>query len=170
MLLELGVMTVCGVVLYSLSQGAPYVPAKTKGIQQALDLLQAPKGSTIVDIGCGDGRVLIAAAERGYVAVGIEIQPVLWLIAWLRTRRFGGRVQVVYGNLWRWQLPEATHGVFVFSADMFAARLSAWLQAQQRRLGRPVALVTFGAGLPDRHGVQATEGCTYYLFDDKPKV
>ncbi len=164
-MLQLIVFFVSLAILYLLLQGAPYVPAKAKGIDQAFMMMKLPAGSTVVDLGCGDGRVLITAARRGYKAVGIEIHPLFWLIAWIRTRRYGKQVKVVYGNLWRWNLPEATTGIFVFSADAFTTKLEAWLDAQRLRSARPFQLVTFGAELPSRKGRAGEWGCTLYSYE-----
>ncbi|MBL8159794.1 class I SAM-dependent methyltransferase [Candidatus Saccharibacteria bacterium] len=152
-------------LLYSLKQGAPYVPTKRQGMAQALKLLDLPKGSTIVDIGSGDGRVLRFAAEHGYRAVGIELNPVLWWCSRLLSLRHGQNVQVELGNLWRWQLPAETRGVFIFSAEVFTERLAAWLQAEHERLGHPLKVVTYGAQLPGRTSQAEGQGCSLYIFD-----
>lgn len=38
-----------------------------------LDLTSVRAGDTVYDLGCGDGRVLLAAARRGARAVGYEL-------------------------------------------------------------------------------------------------
>ncbi len=108
------VFAVMVLLLYILLQGAPYVPTKQAAVEAALDMLDAPKGSLLVDVGCGDGRFLNAAARRGYTAVGIEIHPLFWLIAKVATWPYRKNVTVVFGNIFSWQLPPATRGVFMF--------------------------------------------------------
>jgi hypothetical protein len=61
--------------------GAPYVPTLPKQREAALDLLKLKPGQTLIDLGCGDGAMLIAAAKRGINSVGYEINPLLALIA-----------------------------------------------------------------------------------------
>ena len=39
---------------------------------------------TFYDLGSGDGEAVLAAAEAGWTAVGIEMNPTLWLISQLR--------------------------------------------------------------------------------------
>ena len=51
---------------------APYNPTPTCAVQQALDALSVGHSDVLYDLGCGDGRLLIAAAQRGAKAVGIE--------------------------------------------------------------------------------------------------
>src|SRR5215813_12979466 len=95
---------VTGVVLcfaFVVFFGAPFLPTLQPQITAALDLLDLKPGQTMLELGCGDGRVLIAAAERGIVAVGYELNPLLAAVAWLRTRRYGKQVKVLCGDYWR---------------------------------------------------------------------
>lgn len=45
-------------------------------IAAALDMAAVGAGDTFFDLGCGDGRVLFAAAARGAIAVGVDINPI----------------------------------------------------------------------------------------------
>jgi SAM-dependent methyltransferase len=56
---------------------APFNPTSDDAIDVALQLAALREGDTLVDIGCGDGRVLVTAARRhaGVCAVGIEYDP-----------------------------------------------------------------------------------------------
>ena len=48
-------------------------PMPEGAVRACLDLLSIGTGDTLHDIGCGDGRIIVAAALRGATAVGIEI-------------------------------------------------------------------------------------------------
>lgn len=50
-------------------------PSSDELIEAALDLAEVGQGTRLLDLGCGDGRVLVAAAERGADVRGIEINP-----------------------------------------------------------------------------------------------
>ncbi len=54
-----------------------YVATPDDLIDPLLDLLDLGPDGHIADIGCGDGRVLVAAARRGWRATGIEIDDSL---------------------------------------------------------------------------------------------
>jgi SAM-dependent methyltransferase len=62
-------------------KGAPYVPTPKEAIAAALELADVKTGDTLVDIGAGDGRVLVMAAKRGARVIGYELSPFLWLLA-----------------------------------------------------------------------------------------
>ena len=53
---------------------APYVPTPTVVVDKMLELAHVTKQDTLYDIGCGDGRIVIAAAQKyGASGVGIDI-------------------------------------------------------------------------------------------------
>jgi SAM-dependent methyltransferase len=53
---------------------APYVSSPQKAIDRMLDMAALKPGETLYDLGCGDGRIPIAAAQKYHVnAVGVEI-------------------------------------------------------------------------------------------------
>ncbi|KAL7386426.1 hypothetical protein ABVT39_008298 [Epinephelus coioides] len=59
----------------------PFVPATTAQVENVLRVLRARSG-TLVDIGSGDGRIVIAAAKHGFQASGFELNP--WLVWYSR--------------------------------------------------------------------------------------
>ncbi len=113
--------------------GAPYLPTLRPQIRTAFELLNLEEGQTMLELGCGDGKVLIAAAEMGYCAIGIELNPFLCALAWLRTRRYGNRVQVIWGNFWHMAWPPAD-AVFVFLLDRFMPKLDDYMQKRGGKL------------------------------------
>ena len=55
---------------------APYVPSPQEVIDRMLEVAQARQGDTVIDLGCGDGRILITAVQKFKArAIGIEIDP-----------------------------------------------------------------------------------------------
>ncbi len=55
---------------------APYVTTPAKVVEAMLDLAEVAKDDVLYDLGCGDGRIVIAAAKKhGCRAVGVELDP-----------------------------------------------------------------------------------------------
>src|SRR3954462_6940343 len=55
----------------------PYVPTTDEAVQAMLKLADVKKSDNVYDLGCGDGRIVIAAAKNfGAHGVGIDIDPV----------------------------------------------------------------------------------------------
>jgi cyclopropane fatty-acyl-phospholipid synthase-like methyltransferase len=67
-----------------------------------LELANLKPGETLYDLGCGDGRILIAAVERYQVkAVGVEISPklVAKATASIEKAKLEGQARVIQGDL-----------------------------------------------------------------------
>jgi SAM-dependent methyltransferase len=146
---------------FVLLYGAPYVPTLDRQMTAAFDLLDLKKGQTMLELGCGDGKVLIAAAERGYKVVGYELNPILALVAWWRTRHYHGQVKVVWGNFWRHPWPPAD-GIFVFLLDKFMVRLDKTVTAQTHR---PIKLASFAFQIPGVEAVAIKDGIYLYVYE-----
>ena len=52
-----------------------WVPTSEKLVETMLDIAQVKADDTVIDLGSGDGRTVIAAAKRGATAMGIEYNP-----------------------------------------------------------------------------------------------
>lgn len=54
----------------------PFVPTSPEVVEQMLKLAQVKKTDTVYDLGCGDGRIVVMAAEKfGAHGVGVDIDP-----------------------------------------------------------------------------------------------
>ena len=51
----------------------PYVPTSSNVVDAMLDLAHIKPGDVLIDLGSGDGRIVIEAAKRGIQATGVEI-------------------------------------------------------------------------------------------------
>jgi SAM-dependent methyltransferase len=81
--------------------GAPWVPTPSRTAAQMLKMAGVKPGEKVVDLGAGDGRLVILAARKfGARAVGVEIDPFRWLMANLNIRILGlqGKARVVLGD------------------------------------------------------------------------
>lgn len=107
---------------------APYVSSPVRVVDRMLELAAIKPGETLYDLGCGDGRILIAAVERYKVkAVGVEISPKLAAKAVASIQRAGLQAQarVIPGDLLH---------VDFSGADVVAIYLSTQMNAQLRPL------------------------------------
>lgn len=101
----------------------------------------APPPRRLVDLGSGDGRVVIAAARRlGIPAVGLELNP--WLVCYARIRaRLAGVAHLARferRDLWRASLTDYD-AVLVFGTREMLPSLEAKLATELRHDARVVA-------------------------------
>lgn len=53
----------------------PYVPTPDNVVERMLDLTDVESSDYVIDLGSGDGRIVIAAAKRGANGHGIDLDP-----------------------------------------------------------------------------------------------
>lgn len=53
----------------------PYVPTPQKVVERMLDVVDVQPSDYVIDLGSGDGRIVIAAAKRGASGHGIDLDP-----------------------------------------------------------------------------------------------
>lgn len=90
--------------------GAPWVPTTLGKVDKMLTMAEVGPNDVVYDLGCGDGRTIVAAARRyGSRAVGIEIDPLryLWCQMLITLLGLRGRVEVVYGDFFSQDLSAA---------------------------------------------------------------
>lgn len=54
-----------------------WAPSQAEAVEEALALADVGPGVRVLDLGCGDGQVLLAAARRGAEVAGVEADPEL---------------------------------------------------------------------------------------------
>lgn len=102
-----------------------------------------PAGATFIDVGCGKGRVLLAAAARPFKqVVGIELSRELCEIARrnLAIRKLSARAAVVHCDALRYAFPSGPLVVFLFRpfvgevAEAFGRRLVETYHSAPRKI------------------------------------
>jgi len=81
---------------------APFVPSPPDVVTTMLQLADVKKDEELFDLGCGDGRIIIEAAQKfGAKAVGVELDKGHYeeCVRRIRESNLDGRVNVIRGNL-----------------------------------------------------------------------
>lgn len=122
---------------------APFNPTPSCAIEQALEALEVGPADIFYDLGCGDGRVLLAAAGRGARCLGVEYDGQLALRAQQAVAGAGFKehAEIIHGDACSCDLVPATK-IFVYLVPTGLARLSPALTEALHR-GVPVASYTF---------------------------
>jgi SAM-dependent methyltransferase len=140
--------------------GAPYLPTLSPQVKAALTLADLKPGQTLLELGCGDGKVLLAAAKQGNKAIGYELNPIVAAIAWLRTRRYRQLVQVKCANFWNVDWPPAD-AIFVFLLPRFMQRLDVKVASYNTT---KIKLVSFAFKIPGKKIDQEIDNVYLYKY------
>lgn len=86
--------------------GAIWSPTPIRIVRKMLELSELKPGEKLYDLGCGDGRIAIMSAKLGAKAVGVEINPFLYLIAKMAGRGIPN-LELRWGDLYQTDLSDA---------------------------------------------------------------
>lgn len=88
-------------MMLSVWYGAVYVPSADWAVEEMIQLAQIKKGEIVVDLGSGNGKILIALARKGIEAHGYEINPLLVVWSWFLIWKAGlwGKAHAHWGNM-----------------------------------------------------------------------
>jgi cyclopropane fatty-acyl-phospholipid synthase-like methyltransferase len=98
-------------LLWPIVIGAPWVPTSMNAVHGMLELANVHKDDIVIDLGSGDGRIIISAAKDYKAkAIGIEADPLRLLWSRWNIQRHGlsAQVKVLWGNFFDTQLGDAT--------------------------------------------------------------
>jgi hypothetical protein len=87
-----------------------WVPTPQGLIEKMLDMAKVTPADTVIDLGSGDGRTVIAAAQRGAKALGIEYNPDMVELSKRNAEKAGlaGRASFIKADLFETDLSQAT--------------------------------------------------------------
>ncbi|MDP2860047.1 MAG: class I SAM-dependent methyltransferase [Bacillota bacterium] len=123
-----GILSLISICFPSLYGGA-WSPSRMRLVRKMLKMAELKPGETLIDLGAGDGRVILTAArEFGAKAIGVEIDPVRLQICKTRASALGldSLVTVSWGNFFEMDMSAADVVSFYLSqaaADKLADKL-----------------------------------------------
>jgi len=143
-----------------LQPGAIYYPTTDSAVTQILKLSQTGSKDTLIDLGSGDGRILIAAARLGAVTIGYEINPFLvWRSRHLiHQAKLDKLATVRWKSFWQADFSQATV-VTVYLLPHLMNRLQRLLE---KKVNHPIRLVSNNYPFPQLTPVK--HYCQIYLY------
>jgi SAM-dependent methyltransferase len=148
-----------------------FVPTPNAVVAAMLRMAAVTRGDTVYDLGCGDGRIVITAAQKyGARGVGIDIDPerVAEATANVQQGRVGDRVRILHADLFEADISEATVVTLYLLTELNRKVRPKLLR--ELRPGTRVVSHAFSMGgdwEPERR--ESVEGTTVYLWRVPPK-
>ena len=111
--------------------GAWFEATPPEKVEQLIDLLDIKPGQHAVDLGSGDGRVVLAMAKKGAYAVGIEKDEKLVKESnhLIQLAGFSKHAKIIHANLWDIDL-SSFEKVSVYQIKTIMKRLEQKLQKE----------------------------------------
>ncbi len=93
---------------YAAFTSGPFVPSARKRHQAMLRLAKLTSSDVVYDLGCGDGRLVFAAAKIAKKAIGIELSIPLYLFGVIRSFLSRSKGIIRFGDIWKQDYKDAT--------------------------------------------------------------
>jgi SAM-dependent methyltransferase len=98
--------------------GAPFVPTPMKAAEKMLQLAKIKHGNTVIDIGCGDGRLAYIAANKwGAKAIGYELSPIIYILAKIRQILWHSKAKIKFADFRKQNLTDTDYIVCYLLPD-----------------------------------------------------
>ncbi|XP_054718106.1 ATP synthase subunit C lysine N-methyltransferase-like [Uloborus diversus] len=144
----------------------PYVPATDNQIHNVLKILRKRRGD-VIDLGSGDGRIVLAAAKLGFRGLGVELNP--WLVFYSKIRAFNlglsSHAKFKRQDIWKTDLGKFQN-VIIFGVEQMMPQLEEKLKLELKENG---CVIACRFPLPNWQSV-AIEGAgidTVWLYEKK---
>lgn len=137
-----------------IKRGAAYSTSRARAVKWAFDLLEV-KGKKVYDLGCGYGVVLTIAKSMGADVVGVEIDPLRWLIC-----KIVCKCKVLFRDMFKVNLSDADV-VYVFQWPSVNIKLGEKLA---RELKPTAYVVSYMWEIPQLKLVAKNPGLRVYIY------
>lgn len=136
--------------IYIFFWGSSFITTPKRKIQKALALLDLKEGQIFYDLGAGDGRVLIFAAQKYKTkSKGIEINPLLVKLIRIKIKMAGVQnlVKIEKGNFFKKNLSDAD-ALFVYLNQKITDKLEKKLLKELKKGTKIVLCPSFFKKIP----------------------
>lgn len=130
-LIILGEIALLVRIIVAAFKGAPYAATDEETLREILAAVKLKKGEKVVDVGSGDGKIVLALAKKGYTAYGIELNPLLvWWTRWqIRKQGLQGKAFIYRRDMWKEDMSQYDV-IIVYQITYVMKRLEKKLRAE----------------------------------------
>lgn len=121
------------IFVWKTKTGSPSVWSKNQHIKRLVKYIKP--GMKVADMGCGDGRVMVAAVKAGAeMAEGWEIEPAAYIAAKITVKKakMQNQITVHFGDMWGAKLGKFDL-VYVYQLTRYAPRFAAKCKKEMRQ-------------------------------------
>lgn len=135
-LLNVLIFLVIGSAAFGAWSAAPYLPTRKTDVARMVKLAGIKPGDRVYDLGCGDGRLVFAAAAAGAEAIGVEVFILPYLYARLQSL-WHKNTRILFGDFYNFDLKGAD-AVFIFLTGKAYPKLAKKLERELKTGARVV--------------------------------
>jgi 16S rRNA A1518/A1519 N6-dimethyltransferase RsmA/KsgA/DIM1 with predicted DNA glycosylase/AP lyase activity len=161
LILLLALVTVAYIIYIQLIPGAFYYPSAPDRVKTIFDNIKISTKDTVIDLGSGDGRLLIAAAQLGAKAIGYEMNPALVHQSRqkIENLKLSNLIKIKAKNFWHADLSPATI-ICVYQFPKYIKKLEKILKKSKH----PVTVISNDYPFPNQKPYLIKNRIHFYKF------
>jgi len=152
-------------ISFSSQAGPVYKPSSVEAVKKMLDLARVEKTDRVLDLGSGDGRIIIEVGKRGAKAIGYEVDPILFFQSRLKISRLqlNGLVKIKLKSFWKADFSWPTV-IVVYLLPKYLKKLKKRLN---KKITKPILVVSNIYKIPGKTVVRKNGQVYLYRFPSK---
>jgi hypothetical protein len=145
--------------------GAVYFPTPDATVTNMLKLAKVSSADTVLDLGSGDGRLLISAARLGATTIGYEIDPLLVRRSRQVITKAGlsHLASVKAKSLWHADFSSVT----IITLYLFPQYMNRLQRLLDKKLDHPTLLISHDYQFPHKKYIKKQDNLYLYRFTPK---
>jgi len=149
---------------YSVVRAIAWVPMWSKDLENVLELADIQKGDKVYDLGCGDGKIVFAAASQGAKAIGYEVSLIPFIIAKIRQLFNKNKGSIQFKDFWFINLADADV-VFFFLHPRIYKKIKTKLEKELKPGTKVIAYVWPIENWKIKKKIKRDKGPAIYLYE-----
>jgi hypothetical protein len=141
--------------------GAFYYPTENKSVQTIFKNIHPQKNDLLIDLGSGDGRIIIAAAQKGIKSIGYELNPLLIHKSRQKIKKLNLSLlaKIEAKNFWKADFNKATV-ICIYQFPQYMEKLEKIFQ----KTNHPITIITNSYPLPKQKPYLVKDKLYFYKF------
>jgi 16S rRNA A1518/A1519 N6-dimethyltransferase RsmA/KsgA/DIM1 with predicted DNA glycosylase/AP lyase activity len=141
--------------------GAFYYPSVTKDIDTIFKSINLSRKQTFIDLGSGDGRIIIAAAQHGFNSIGYELDPILVQRSRQKIKKLNlsHLASIKAKNFWKADIENADI-IYFYQFPKYTLKLEKIFQ----KVNHPITVISNSYPLPHQKPYLVKDKLYFYKF------
>jgi len=150
------------IVYLQLMPGAFYYPSTKDEVSAIIKLAKPRPSDLLIDLGSGDGRIIIAAAKMGIKSIGYELDPILVKKSrkTIKQLNLSHLAQIKFKNFWQADFNQANI-VCIYQFPKYINKLEKVFQ----NLNHPITVITNRYPFPHQKPYLVKNNIYFYKFN-----
>jgi hypothetical protein len=147
--------------IIAIFKGAAFIPCPKEALNNLIKITDFNESDTLIDLGSGDGRILIKASKAGAgKCIGIELNPLLVIYSKLKVLFLGLKnIQIKRADIWKTDLSKAN----IITLYFVPIKMSRLIEKINKEMPSGSKIISYKYKLDDLEFEKEIDGLYLYI-------